>query len=176
MEIQWFNSCYPFFPSLQIRWLRNTTKHTSLGLMLSQISGLPIIKPVVGLAKAPDLSSVKSKIGSLDNVKHKPGNEIHFPAVIIFDFVSPLVHVSHDATFWVENNVWSHVKREGLMFSWRSNHANELLLFFAPSSYLLPVLTFTDRDTNYTTWRLLNTRYACGNNNLQKTTSWCSRR
>lgn len=34
---------------------------------------LPPIKAQVGLAKGPDLTRVKSKIGSLENVKHKPG-------------------------------------------------------------------------------------------------------
>lgn len=34
---------------------------------------IPPIKAPVGLAKGPDLKHVSSKIGSLDNVKHKPG-------------------------------------------------------------------------------------------------------
>ena len=35
---------------------------------------VPVSKVPVGLAKGPDLKNVKSKIGSLNNVKHKPGS------------------------------------------------------------------------------------------------------
>ena len=35
----------------------------------------------MGLARGPDLKNVRSKIGSLDNVKHRPG-ELSFELII----------------------------------------------------------------------------------------------
>lgn len=52
--------------------LSSTNNDSSIENKQQQIKKLPPIKAPVGLAKGPDLKNCKSKIGSLNNIKHSP--------------------------------------------------------------------------------------------------------
>lgn len=41
--------------------------------LLFLFAEVPASKVAVGLAKAPEVRNVRSKIGSLNNIQHKPG-------------------------------------------------------------------------------------------------------
>lgn len=79
----------PFYQILNLSWNEMSSSDSCLRSHSSPIpprpAEIPPSKAPVGLAKPPDLKNVSSKIGSLANVKHKPG-ETHSP-IRIFNFL-----------------------------------------------------------------------------------------
>ena len=87
----------PFYQILNFSWNEMSSSDSCLRSHSSPIpprpAEIPPSKAPVGLAKPPDLKNVSSKIGSLANVKHKPG-ETHSPIRIfncLLTFSSPFI-------------------------------------------------------------------------------------
>lgn len=63
----------------------------SISFTIILFAEVPASKVAVGLAKAPEVRNVKSKIGSLNNIQHKPGKQIdttvHWVHGIVFELL-----------------------------------------------------------------------------------------
>ena len=88
----------PTKPEVKSKWLVFGFGNTNIFLSIAET---PPIKAPVGLARGPDLKNVKSKIGSLENVKHRPSNAHHSLQILaIFDrtriWVEELQPIDHN--------------------------------------------------------------------------------